>query len=123
MVHDAGAASVGQKFRTVAEQSARRDFVKQSYHSLPRVLHLQHRRPAWPQLFNDDAEEFFGNIDGQLLIGLESLASWTCARDHTRTRNLELVAFAAHRLHQNRQMQLSTPADSPGVGRFSVFHA
>ena len=74
MVHDAGAASVGQKLGAITEQSARRDLVEKSHHSLPRILHLEHRCAARAELLDHDAEKFLGNIDRKLFVRLESLA-------------------------------------------------
>src|SRR5450756_1548147 len=101
MVNDAGAASVGEELRAVAEQSASRDLVQQSHHFLTRILHLQHRRSARPELLDHDAEVFLRHIDGQRFVGLESLALRTFTRDHSRTRYLKLVTLAPHRLHQD----------------------
>src|SRR5258706_2870677 len=122
MVHDTRTTGVGQKFRPVAEKSTRGDFVKKSYHSLPRVLHLQHRRAPGAQLLDHDAEELLGNVDGQLLIRLEPLAVRTLARNHSRSRNLKLVTLAPHRLHQNREMELAATRHGPRVAGFGGFH-
>ena len=70
-MHDAGAARVGQKLRSIAEQSASGNLVEEAHHSLPRILHLQHRCSARAELLDHDAEEFLGHIDRELLVRLE----------------------------------------------------
>src|SRR5437870_2427041 len=115
MVHDAGAARVGQKLRAVAKQSPRRNLVQKAHHSLPRILHLEHRGPPWTELLDDDAEEFLGDIDRELLVRLQTLAVRTLTRDHARTRHLKLVALASHRLHQNGEVELPAAGHGPRI--------
>src|SRR3954465_12992433 len=123
MVHDARSPSIGEKLGAIAEQSARGNLVKKTNHSLPRILHLNHRGASRSQLLDNDAEELFGHIDGKLLVWLETLTLRTFACDNSRPRHLELISFAAHRLHQNRQVQLAATRNGPRIGGLGVFHA
>ena len=76
-----------------------------------------------PIFFDHLAEVFLGHVDRQLLVRLGALAVRPFARDHARTRHLELVPLASHRLHQDREVQLAAPRHRPRIRRIGVLHA
>src|SRR5205814_2270461 len=89
MVHDTGSARISQELGPVAKQPTRRNLVKKSHHSLPRILHLEHCGAARPELLYHYAEKFFGNIDRKLFVRLESLALRPLTRDHAGAGDLK----------------------------------
>ena len=122
MVHDAGAAGVGEELRPVAEEPAGRDPEGEPHHPLPRILHLGQLAPARPQLLHDDAHVLLGHVDHQLLVRLEPLAVRPQLGDDPRPRHLELVPLAPHRLHQDAEVELAPAGDGVGIGAVGLLH-
>ena len=124
VVHDARAARVGQELRAVAEQSARRNAVQQrapapapdsSSRSSRRAAARasRSRRRGIPRARRSPAPR----------TARAARRSTPVASDHARTRHLELVALAPHRLHEDREMQLAAARHRPRVRRVGVLDA
>ena len=77
--------------------------------------HVRHGAPAGGHGLGDDADIVLGGFDHQVLDRLMHHAV-DLARDDLRARHLELEALAAHRLDQDRQVQLAPPGDEQIVG-------
>src|SRR5690606_37739554 len=111
----------------VAEEAAGGNLVDDACQAaalaLPRAAHLEHLATPAAQLLDDDTDERLGHVDDDLLIGLERLAIGALAGDDARARDGELVALAAHGLHQDSEMQLAAPAHRERVGRVGVLDA
>src|SRR5688500_3541843 len=122
-MHDPGPASVGEALRAIAEQAACRNAIPKPNEPLPWLPHLEHLAAPRPELLDDRAEKVLGHIDHQLLVRLEPLAVHADAGDDARTRDLELVALPAHRLHQDPEVQLTAAGYSPRVRRVGVLDA
>src|SRR5262245_38716898 len=123
MMNHASSSGVRQELTAISEQPARGNSVTKSHHSLAGVFHLEHLGTPWPKLLDDGAEKFLRYVDHELFVRLESLAVCADPGDDTRTRHLKLVPFTPHRLHENREMQLSTARHGPGIGRIGVLDA
>ena len=116
VVRDAGAAGVGEELGAEADQTAGGD---QELHADPAgavVGHLLHAALADGEELGDRAEVLLaGRVDGQALDGLVQLAV-DLPGDHLRLADGELVALAPHLLDEDRQGELATALDLPGVG-------
>src|SRR5690606_41329624 len=79
--------------------------------SRSRAGHLAQLAAPRAELLDVDAHVLLRDVDDDLLVRLERLAVRALARDHARPRDGELVPLAAHRLHQDPQVQLAAPGD------------
>src|SRR5690348_2237810 len=107
MEHQAGARGERAEFGLEADQSARRNHVFEAYATLAVGLHVLELPAAGAELFHHAALELLFHVDDQLLPGFLQHAV-DFAHDHFRTRYREFVAFAAHRLDEDREVQLAT---------------
>src|SRR5690606_41454958 len=80
---------------------------------VPPLFFLPLRRPprSPPFPYTTLFRSLLRDVDDDLLVRLERLAVRALARDHARPRDRELVPLAAHRLHQDPQVQLAAPGD------------
>ena len=74
------------------------------------IHHLGHLTFAAAHRFRDDADEFFGTIDDDLLDRFLQFAVHA-TRDDFRLGDLKFIIFAAHHLDQNRELQLAASGD------------
>ena len=77
---------------------------------------------ARAQLFHHHADEFFRNVDGQLLDRLHQLAV-DALGDDLGLADHEFEAFAPHHLDQDRKLQFAASHHFEGIGAVGVFHA
>jgi hypothetical protein len=114
VVHDAGAAGLGEELGAEPDQAARRDDELQTHPAGAVVDHLLHATLAGAHELRDGAEVLLGDVDGEALDRLVGLAV-----DLAQTPRLadgELEALAAHHLDQDGQLQLAAALHLPGVG-------
>ena len=71
-------------------------------------MHVQHFSAAFPEVPDYHAGHRFGHVGDNFFERLFDGAVLRFARDHARAADGKLVAFPAHRLHQNRQVKLAT---------------
>src|SRR5204863_10073 len=71
MIEESRAAGVGEKLRPVSDQSTRGDAVLEAH--APRAVgdHLHHRAPPRTDLLSDRADVLLGDVDHEVLHGLE----------------------------------------------------
>ena len=74
-------------------------------------LHVGHDATHEAELLDDLASVLGRSLDHGLLIGLEELAVLVLVIDDAGTADLELVALAAHALHENSQVQDAATGD------------
>ena len=122
MIHDAGALGVGHELRTEADQSARGNPELKPHAPAAVVHHLRHRATALTDLRDDDALVILRNVDHELFDRLDHAAIDRFG-DDVRARHLQLEAFAAHHLDEDRQLELAAPDDLDllrGIGRLEA---
>ncbi|CDX42319.1 conserved hypothetical protein [Mesorhizobium sp. ORS 3359] len=119
-VHHRGAARVGQQFRLVADQAARRRMEDEALAVSAGRAQLDHLGLALRHLLHDDAGMLLVDVDDDFLDRLQQFAVLALLHDDARTRYGELEAFAAHRLDQHRKLQFAAAGHEEGVlfGRF-----
>ena len=122
VVHDAGALGVGHELRAEADQPARRNPELEPHAAAAVVHHLRHHALALADLRDDDALMILRHVDDQLFDRLDHLAVDRLG-DDVGTRDLQLEAFAAHHLDQNRQLQLAAADDLHLLGRVGRLEA
>ena len=115
-----GAPGVGQEVGAVPEETPGRDPEGEPHQAQPRVPHLRQVRPPRAQLLHDDAHVLLRHIDHQLFVRLEPLAIRSVPGDDPRTRDLELVSLAPHRLHEDGEVQLAPAGDLQRIGRLGL---
>jgi hypothetical protein len=98
---------VGHELRPESDQAARGNPELEADASAAVVDHLGHRAFAFAHLRDHDALVILGDVDDKLLDRLNGLPVHFFRHD-VGPRHLELEAFAAHHLDQNRQLQLTT---------------
>ena len=105
---------VGQKFRTVAEQAARRNQELQAV----AAAHRGHRGEvalALADLFNDRADRVFRHVGDHALDRL-ALGAVDDSGQNVRRGDRELKALAAHCLDQDGEVHLASAGYVEGVG-------
>ncbi len=121
-VHDNSAAGVGEQVAAQADEAAAGDLEFHAYAPVAVVVHLFHLRLTHAELLDDDTDECLRHVDGQQLDRLHQPAV-NALGDNLRLADRELVAFAAHHLDEDGQLQLAASHDAEGVGAVGVFHA
>src|SRR6266702_6304590 len=104
--HDAFARGQGQECVSKADQTAGRDQVLEADPALVVVDDLDHLAAALAQRFGDRAEMRLADVNGQPLDGFHALAV-DDLDNRLRPRDLQLIAFAAHGLDEDGQVQLA----------------
>ncbi len=83
------------------------------------MSHFGHLALAHGEELGNHADKIFRNVDDEQFDGLVQLAI-DFARDHRGFRYHQLVAFAAHRLDNNRELKLAPAGDLERVGLLGV---
>src|SRR6266571_1733733 len=122
VAHDSRAAGHRQELALEADQPAGRDAVFEPHAALAVGLHVGELAAAPAELFHDHALVRLLDVDRQQLERLAALAV-NFLVDDARPRHRELVAFAAHVLEQDREVQLAAPANDERVGIRGEFDA
>ena len=123
-VHDDGAARVGEELAAQADQAAAGHAEFDAHAAIAVVVHVGDFAFARAELLHDHADEFFGNVDGQVLDRLHQLAVFFIALgDDLGLADHKLVAFAAHHFDQNGKLKFAAAKNFEGIGRSGVFHA
>ena len=86
------------------------------------VHHLFHFAAAAAERFHHDADERFRAIHDQQFERLDAAAVFGAHHDF-RLADHQLVAFAAHRLDQDRELQFAAAEHAKRIGGPGVFHA
>ena len=81
----------------------------------PRRHHVLHLALAAAQVLHDHADVLLGHVDDDVLDRLHELVV-DALEDDLGARDLELEAFAAHRLDQDAEVQLAAARDLEDVG-------
>jgi hypothetical protein len=119
MAHHARAASHREEFRLEADQPARGNAVIEPHAArvvAGRVrLHVDQLAAARTERFHRLPLVRLFHVHGQHLVGLAAHAVDLADHD-LRARHRELVAFAAHVLEQDREMQLAAARHEEHVG-------
>ena len=113
--HDALALGVGKELVAVAEEAARGD-EEFELHAAADGRHLGEVALAGAELFDDRADIVLRHVAHKALDRLALLAV-DLLIENARGRDLELVAFAAHRLDQDGERHFAAAGDVEGVGR------
>src|SRR4029077_5408398 len=98
---------------------ARRHDVLEAHAPTTQMLHPPHDGAADAEELGHDPDEVLRDVDQhefhRLLDGAVALAY-----HHCRLRHLELESLAAHRLDQDRELELAAPEDAEGVRRLGL---
>ncbi len=121
VVHDAGAARLGEELRAEADQAARRDAELEPHAAAAVVHHLGHDALADARFGDDHALEVLGDVDDEFLDRLGQHAV-DVLRDDLGPRHLQFVPFAAHHLDQDRQLQFTAADDLHLLRRVGRLH-
>ena len=122
VVHQPGAAGLGQELGAEADQPARRHQVLEPDPAGRVVDHLLHPALADGERLGDDADVVLGDVDREALDRLVGLAVDLAGHD-LRLAGGQLEALAAHHLQQDDELQLAAALDLPGVGPLGVADA
>ena len=114
VVHDPGAAGLGQELGAEADQPAGRHEVLHPRPAGAVVDHLLHPPLAQREELGDDADVLLGNVDRDALHGLVALAVDLLGQ-HLGLADGQLEALAAHDLDEDGQLQLAAALHLPGV--------
>ena len=114
VVEDAGAAGFGKELRVKADERACGHEVLLAHPPGPVVDHVLETAFTQRQKLSDDSEIVLRDIDGQPFDRLAELSVHQL-RDDLRLADGQLKSFAAHRLNQDRQLELASPLHLPGV--------
>ena len=103
------------------DQAARRDDEIQVHPAAPLVHQVD--QPPLPrrEFLGKHPDEHLGDVDEEALNRFEHLLALK-PRDHVGLGNHKLVPLPAHRLDQDRHLQLPAPAHLEGVGPFRRLH-
>ena len=122
VVQDDGALGLGQQRVLQADHPAGRDVVLDVQVAVDRQLHVAKLAAAPADFFDDRALELHRHLDGQFFVRLQRHPV-RFAQDHFRLGDLELVAFPAHCLDEDRKVQFATAGDQELVGGIGFFRA
>ena len=86
------------------------------------IVHVCHFTFTRAELLHHDSDEFLGNVDSEMLHRFHQLAV-DALGDDLRLANHQFVAFAAHHLDQNGELQLSPAQHFERIRRPGVFHS
>ncbi len=114
MVHEPGAAGLGQELGAEADQSTGGHLVLHPDPAGAVVDHLFEASLADRQQLGERPEVLLGSVDGEPLDRFVPLAV-DLPGDDLRLADGQLEALPAHQLHQDRQRQLPAALDLPGV--------
>jgi hypothetical protein len=84
------------------------------------IHHLGHRAAPRADLGDDDALEFFGDVNHEIFDRLHQLAVDLFRDDH-RPRHLQLESLAAHHLDEDGELQLAAAEHFHLLGRVGRF--
>ncbi len=122
VVHDPGAAGLGEELGAEADQAARRHQVFHPHPAGVVVGHLLQAALATRQQLRDRADVLLGGVDREPLDRLVQLAV-DLLRQHAGLPSGQLEALAAHQLEQDDQLQLAAALHLPGIGALGVVDA
>ena len=122
MAGHAGAARQRQEFTLESDQATRRNPVFDAHAALAVRLHVLQLAAAAAEFFHDAALMGFLDIDGEQLVGLK-LDAVGLLEDYARAGDGQFVAFAAHVLQQDGQVQFAAAGDEEDIGVGRVFDA
>ncbi len=121
MVHEPGAAGLGQELGAEADQPTGGHLVLHPDPAGAMVDHLFEASLADRQQLGERAEVLLGSVDGEPLDRFVPLAV-DLPGDDLWLADGQLEALPAHQLHQDRQRQLPAALDLPGVRPFGWQH-
>src|ERR1035438_2692408 len=113
-VHDGGAARVGEDFAAQADQAAGGHMEFQAHAAGAVVDHLDHLPLACAELLDDHAQEILRAIDDQVFHRLAQFVV-DGARQDLGLAHRQFVAFAAHHLNQDGELQFAAAHHLEGV--------
>src|SRR3954463_4317342 len=121
-IHYDGAARVGEQLTAQPDQSAAWDFKLDAHPPIAVVVHVDHLSLARAQLFHHNANESFRDVHREMFDRFHQLAIDTLGDDLGLAYH-QLVAFAAHHLNRNGELQLTASQNFEGVGGSSFLDA
>ncbi len=121
MVHEPGAAGLGQELGPEADEPAGRHLVLHPDPAGAMIDHLLEAALADRQQLGERPEVLLGRVDGEPLHRFVPLPV-DLPGDDLRLTDSELKALAAHQLDQDRQRELPAALHLPGVGALGRQH-
>ena len=106
---------VGEKFVPVPKQAAARHEEDEA-HARAHGGHFLQLRLAYAELFNDRADILLRHVRHELFHRFHEIALLVALHKHARGRHLKLIAFAAHRLDEDRERHFAAAGDVEAVG-------
>src|SRR5512146_1890854 len=122
MAHQAGAAGERHELTLEADQAARRDAIVEAHAPVTVDGHVGQFRAARTQRFHDRALVRVLHVYGECLVRLVHVAVHD-ARQNLRTRDGELIAFAALVLDEDGEVQLAAAGYAEHVRLLRIFDA
>ncbi len=121
-VEQCGTARGGEQLAAEADHPAAGDAVLEAGTPVAGVRHLAHAAAALAEPLGDHADERVGHVDDHELHRLGEHAL-DVLREDLGVAQLELVALAAHRLDEDRELQLAATEHDEGVRRLGLLDA
>ena len=118
-VHNTFARGPADERVAEADQSARGDLEVDPDVAVVVAVHARHLRLAAGERLDEEPGGRVGRLDVEALERLLKTMG-SLPRNHLGPVNRELVAFAAHRLDQDRKVQFAAPADHELLGAIAV---
>ena len=106
---------VGEKFVPIAEETAARHKEDET-HARAHRGHLLELGLARAELFDDRADILLRHVRHELFHRFHEIALLVALHEHARGRDLKLIAFAAHRLDEDRERHFAAAGDVEAVG-------
>ena len=113
---------IGQELALIADHAACRDQELEANLATRGWAHVGHVTFTQGEFLDHDARERLIHVCLYFFNRLFCVAVLVLAEQNARTGNRQLVAFTAHGLDQNAQLQLAAAADFECVTRFGVLH-
>src|SRR5208282_558140 len=123
-IHHDGAARVGEERAAQSDQAAAGHAEFHAHSTVAVIVHVGDFALARADMLHDHADEFFGDIDGEVLDWLHQFASFfVVLGDDLGLADHQFVTFAAHHLDENRKLQFAAAENLERIGAASLFHA
>src|SRR4029077_4679489 len=103
-------------------QASRRNAELHAHAAGMMVHHFFHFTAARTEKFHHDADEILRAVDDKEFERFPA-AAVLCTHHDSRFADHQLVAFAAHRLDQDRKLQFTAAKNAEGVGSAHVLYA
>ena len=113
-VHHNRSPRVGEQLAAQSDESAAGNIELDAHASVAVIVHVGDFALARPQLLHHDADEFFRNVDCQVLHGFHELAV-DALGDNLRLAHHQFETLAAHHFDEDRKLQFAAAQHLEGI--------